>query len=257
MSKKKRTQKEEVGGTVEIKRDKSQKVPQRDKLKQELSIYTRDDYTEKQKYLIDLILDKKTNIVFVSGCAGTSKTHIAVYAGLKALSNKSQSDILYLRSAVESASKSLGALPGEVNDKIGPYLIPLQDKLEEMLPKCEVDALIKDQRIQGNVVNYIRGASWNAKYIIVDESQNLTKEELKTVLSRMGKYSKLIICGDPDQSDLKEKSGFMDMFDKFNSPTSEEYGIYCFSFSRADIVRSKFLGYILDVIEGTYTPELQ
>jgi phosphate starvation-inducible PhoH-like protein len=199
-------------------------------------------------------LDKKTNIVFVSGCAGTSKTHTAVYAGLKALNSKTQSDILYLRSAIESASKSLGALPGDAGSKIEVYLLPLHDKLEEMLPKNEIDALTKEKRIEGNVVNYIRGASWNAKFVIVDEAQNLTKEELKTILSRMGRHSKLVICGDPGQSDLKDKSGFLPLFDLFNEPESKDYGIHCFGFTREDIVRSKILGYILDKIEGVYHP---
>jgi len=234
--------------------DNSVRVPQREKLKQELHIYHRNDLTEKQKELVELILDKKTNIVFISGCSGVSKTFCAVYAGLMALNNKAQSDILYLRSAIESSSKSLGALPGDINLKITPYLAPLYDKLEELLPKPDVDLLTNENRINGNVVNFIRGASWNAKFVIVDESQNLNAQELKTVLSRMGKHSKLIILGDPSQSDLKEKSGFMSFFDLFNSEESKDYGIHCFSFTRADIVRSKFLGYILDKIEGVYTP---
>lgn len=240
---------EEIG-----KKDKSQKVPQRDKIKQELSILHRDDLTQKQLDYIDLILDKNTNIVFINGPAGSSKTYVAVYAALMALNKKSQSDILYLRSAIESSSRSLGHLPGSAEEKINVYLAPLQDKLEELLPKNEVDALIKDQRIIGNVVNYIRGASWNAKFVIVDESQNLTPKELKTVMSRLGKYSKLIILGDPGQSDLKEESGFLKYFDLFNSEESKEYGIHAVSFTRADIVRSKILGYILDKIERTYTP---
>jgi len=254
MSKPKKASKKVAAENGEVKIDKSPKIPQRDKLKSELSIYHREDLTQKQKDLVELILDKKTNIVFISGCAGTSKSFTAIYAGLLALNNKTQSDILYLRSAIESSSKSLGALPGEIGLKISPYLAPMQDKLEELLPKNEVDALIKDTRISGNVVNFVRGASWNARFVIVDESQNMTPCELKTIITRLGKYSKLIICGDPGQSDLKEKSGFLPFFDMFNNEESKDYGIHCFSFTREDIVRSKFLGYILDRIEGTYTP---
>lgn len=252
MSKKTRARKEEVLG--EMKKDRSPVIPQRDKLKVELNIYERPDLTQKQKDLVDLILDKKTNIVFVSGGAGTSKTFTAIYAGLLALNNKNQSDILYVRSAVESSSKSLGHLPGDANEKIDPYLMPLHDKLDELLPKSEVELLKKENRIAGNVINFVRGASWNAKFVVCDEAQNLTKDELKTLISRMGKYSKLIICGDPGQSDLKEKSGFQPVFDLFSGEESKDYGIHCFSFTREDIVRNKFLGYILDKFEGTYTP---
>jgi len=254
MSKKHRSVKDNES-PVGAKKDESPIIPQRDKLKSELTIFHRKDLTDKQKELIELILDKKTNIVFVSGCAGTSKSFTAIYAGLLALNNKAQSDILYLRSAIESASKSLGALPGDLELKVSPYLAPLYDKLEELLPKGDVDRLKKENRIAGNVVNFVRGSSWNAKYVIVDESQNLTPLELKTIVTRLGKYSKLIVCGDPGQSDLKEKSGFMPMFDLFNNGESKDYGIHCFSFTRADIVRSKFLGFVLDKIEGTYNPQ--
>lgn len=238
------------------KKDKSQKVPQRDKLKHDLNIYHRDDLTEKQKQYLDIILDKKTNIVFLSGPSGSSKTFLSLYAGLMALNSKTQSDILYLRSAIESASKSLGALPGDILEKVNPYLSPLHDKLEELLPSNEATMLIKENRISGNVVNFIRGSSWNARFVIVDEGQNLTHLELKTVMTRLGKYSKLIILGDPSQSDLNGKSAFMPYFDLFNSEESKDYGIHCLSFSRQDIVRSRILGYILDRIEGTYTPPI-
>jgi phosphate starvation-inducible PhoH-like protein len=247
-------QKDKSESNVEVNHDKSQKVPQRDKLKNSLSIYHRDDLTEKQKEILQLILDKKTNIVFINGAAGTSKTFLAIYAGLIALNNKTQSDILYLRSAIESSSRSLGALPGNIDEKMDPYLMPLYDKLEELLPKNESEALIKEKRITGNVVNFIRGSSWNAKFIIVDESQNLTPGELKTIVTRLGKYSKLIILGDSGQSDLKEKSGFLPFFDLFSGEESHDYGIFCRAFTKQDIVRSKILGYMLDKIEGTYTP---
>lgn len=239
---------------VEEHKDRSQKVPQRDKIKTSLSIYHRNDLTEKQKGILELILDKKTNIVFISGCAGTSKTYLAVYAGLMALNNKTQSDILYLRSAIESASKSLGYLPGDKDLKTEVYLAPLKDKLDELLPRTEMEELMKDGRIKGEMVNYIRGSSWNAKYVIAEESQNYSKNEILTIMTRLGKHSKLIIIGDPGQVDMKEKSAFMPFFDLFNTEESKDYGIYCVSFTRADIVRSKILGYILDKIEGTYTP---
>lgn len=252
MSKKKRP-KEEVSAQPEVKKDKSQRIPQRDKLKQELSIYHRDDLTHKQKEFLGIILDKKTNIVFLKGPAGTSKTFLAVYAALIALSNKNQSDILYVRAPIE-VGKSIGHLPGTEAEKVNAYLAPLYDKVEELLPKNEAEMLLKDSRIAGTVPNYLRGQNWNARFVIVDEAQNLGPVEMKVIISRLGKYGKLIFLADESQADIKGPVEFLRYFDLFNNEESKEYGIHALSFAREDIVRSPILGYILDRIEGVYNP---
>ncbi len=229
--------------------DHSSQVPQRDKIGFELSIRQRNDLTEKQKQLIDLILDKNTKVVFVSGPAGTSKTFISVLAGLMLMNKHSISDILYIRSVIESASRSMGYLPGLAEDKMEPYLRPLYDKLEEMLPKTDVDRLAKEKRIEGCPVNFLRGASFNAKFILVDESQNLDLKEATTVITRLGKFSKLIMAGDPSQSDINGRSSFLKLFDLFNDEESRANGIHCFSFTKDDIVRSGILKYIVTRLE--------
>ena len=229
---------------------KSPYVYQRDKITLDLNIRQRDDLTENQKKLMDIILDKKTKMVFVEGPAGTSKTFIAVLCGLMLLQKHSVSDLIYIRSVVESASKSLGFLPGDQDEKMGVFLAPLFEKLDEMLPKCEIDKLVKDNRIEGTPVNYLRGASFNAKYILVDEAQNLDYKELTTVVTRLGAYSKMIIVGDRFQSDINGKSGFMKFFDMFNDEQSREEGIHSFCFTRADVVRSGVLKYILERLEN-------
>lgn len=248
MSKKKRLPKDSAI-VNEVKKDHSPKVYQKDKIKVELTIAERDDWTEKQKQLIQLIEDKKTKVVFIQGPAGTSKTFTSIYAGLQLMNKKSISDIVYVRSIAESASKSLGSLPGEANEKMLPFLMPLHDKLDELLPKNEINQLVKEERIQGIPINYLRGASLNAKFVIIDEAQNLDFKELTTAITRIGKYSKFIILGDPLQSDI-HKSGFMTMFDLFNSPESAEQGIHSFSFGKEDIVRSGILKYIVEKIES-------
>lgn len=253
MSKKKRLNEEISNQTETIKKDKSQKIPQRDKLKQELSIYHREDLTEKQREFLDIILNKKTNIVFIKGPAGTSKTFLAVYAALIALSNKQQSDILYVRAPIE-VGKSLGHLPGTEAEKVNAYLAPLYDKVEELLPTNEAEMLLKDNRIAGTVPNYLRGQNWNARFVIVDESQNLGPVEMKVIISRLGKYGKLIFLADESQADIKGPVEFLRYFDLFNSEESKEFGIHALSFGRKDIVRSPILGYILDKIEGVYNP---
>lgn len=211
---------------------------------------------EKQKKLIELILDKKTKVVFISGPAGTSKTYLAILCGLYLLNMGKVSDLVFVRSIVESASRSLGSLPGEANDKMAPFLMPLYDKLEELLSKEDADRLVKENRITGTVINYLRGASINAKVVIAEEAQNFDKKELTTFLTRIGEFSKFIVIGDPDQSDINGKSGFMPMFDLFNDDLSKEKGIHCFSFTKDDIVRSGILGYIVERIQNL-TPKTQ
>ncbi len=238
------------------KTDKSPRVFQNDKIGFELDIQERTDLIPKQKELIELIEDKHTKVVFVQGPAGTSKTFTAVYAALKLMNKKAISDILYVRSIAESASKSLGSLPGEADEKMSPFLMPLRDKIDELLPKQQAVALEKEKRIQGIPVNYLRGASINAKVVIIDEAQNLNKKELVTALTRIGKYSKFIILGDANQSDIKD-SGFMGLFDLFNDSESAAEGIHCFAFTREDIVRSGILKFIVEKIEGGYVPPVK
>lgn len=236
--------------SIDNGKDKSVLVPQKEKIGFELIIRERNDLTEKQKSLNDLILDKETKVVFINGPAGTSKTFCAIYCGLKLLNEKRVSDIVYVRTIIESASKSLGSLPGEMGLKMEPFLMPLMDKMHEFLPSEQVKKLIASECVRGIPVNYLRGASLNAQYIICDESQNFTFKELTTAITRLGQFSKIIILADPNQSDINGKSGFMPMFDLFNSEESKKQGIHCFSFTKDDIVRSGILRYISERIEN-------
>lgn len=231
-------------------KDFSPKVFQRNKIDYELNIKQRDDLTERQKQLIDIILDKEIKVVFLSGPAGTSKTFVSVLAGLMLMNKHNISDIIYIRSVIESASKSMGYLPGLAEDKMEPYARPMIDKLEEMLPQDQINQLIKEKRVEALPVNFLRGNSFNAKFIIADEAQNFDIKELTTIITRLGKFSKLIISGDPSQSDINGKSGFIKFFDLFNDEESKNNGLYCFSFTKDDIVRSGILKYIIEKIEN-------
>lgn len=229
--------------------DLSPKVPQRDKIDYPLNIRERNDLTEKQKQLIDLILDKNTKLIFLDGPAGTSKTFSAILAGLMLLNKHAVSDILYIRSIAESASKSLGSLPGTTEEKIMPFLMPLVEKLDELLPRPDVARLLKEERVSGMPINYLRGASFNARFILADESQNLNKKELTTLITRLGMFSKMVVAGDKDQSDINGMSGFSYFFDLFNDEESRQNGIHCFAFTKEDIVRSGILKYIIGRLE--------
>jgi phosphate starvation-inducible PhoH-like protein len=232
------------------KKDVSPKVYQREKIDYELKLRGL-EWTPKQSSFIDLATDKDTKIVFLSGPAGTSKSILAVYSALMLLNQKRVSDIIYVRTIVESAVHSMGTLPGDADQKLHFFVSVLNDKLEELLPAADIKRLHTDERVKGMPVNYLRGASYNAKVVIVDEAQNATFSELLTSLTRIGKFTKYFILGDPMQTDLKhkEQSGFKLMFDLFNDEESRQQGIHCVEFTKDDIMRSEILKFIIDRVE--------
>lgn len=229
-----------------MKKDQSPVVPQRDKIKERLTV--RDlNWTEKQKVIIDASLDKHNKIIVLNGPAGSSKTLLAVYSALKLLNEKKVSDIIYIRSAVESSDAKLGYLPGDVGEKLHFYNLPFYDKLEELLSRNQIDLLRKEERISAFPVGFTRGASWNAKCIIVDESQNLTLREIVTILTRIGNFTKLFLLADPTQSDLTNgKSGGFERVQKlFDDEESRNMGIIQFEFDEEDIMRSLLVRFLV------------
>lgn len=249
-SKKKKRQPAAAAVQTEPTKDTSPRVHQREKIDFVLNLKGL-DWTEKQKAFIELATSRETRIVFLSGPAGTSKSILAVYCALQLLNERKISDIIYVRTIVESASQSMGTLPGDENDKLKFFVSVLNDKLEELLPTGDIKKLHADERVKGMPVNYLRGASYNAKAVIVDEAQNGTFNELLTCLTRIGKFTKYFILGDPTQSDLKNKdqSGFKSMFDVFNTTAAQEKGIYCVEFGKEDIMRSEILKFIIEQVE--------
>jgi len=230
--------------------DRSPIIPQRNKLHSTLDIYQR-ELRPKQQDFINLILDKQSKLIFVSGPAGTGKTFLAVQAALMLINTKRVSDLIYVRSVVESADVKMGFLPGEVNEKMAPYLQPLMDKLEELLPKNQIDLLKKEDRITGVPIGHLRGRNWNAKVIIGDEIQNTTFKEIFTLITRVGEFAKIIILGDPEQSDINGKSGFLKMISIFDDEESRQNGIYVFRFNEEDIVRSSLVRFIVKKTKKT------
>lgn len=231
-------------------KDTSPVIPQRNKIRNQLSIHQR-QLNDKQQQFLEIATDKNTKLIFLSGPAGSSKTYMAVYAALTLLNQRRVSDLIYIRSAVESSEAKLGFLPGETEDKMAPYLAPLIDKLTELLPKGDIDALKKDDRICSVPVGFLRGLNWNAKVIVADECQNMTFKELFTLITRMGEFSKIFICGDPDQSDINGKSGFLKMISYFDDEESRTNGIQVFKFNEEDIVRSGLVQFIIKKVRKT------
>jgi len=206
--------------------------------------------TEKQTQLLKIIFDNDSKIIFISGPAGTSKTYVAIYGALQLYNMNNERGITYVRTIAESGEKSLGALPGEMAEKINPYMMPMNEKLDELLIPGQASTLKEKEIVKGMPINYLRGASWRDEIVIADESQNFTFKELTTLMTRLGEGSKLIICGDPMQSDINGRSGFADMYSLFNDEESKEKGIHTFHFGPEDIKRSEILKYVISKIQN-------
>ena len=245
MSKKKRLLKQKQTHNNENAKDKSPIVHQAEKLERPVQIRQRPDLTNKQKDFLKLALDKYTKVIFLSGPSGSSKSFLATLAVLELMNLKKVSDLIYIRSIVESSENKMGYLPGNAEEKLTPYIEPLMEKLDELLFAADVNALLKDKRIDGKPTGYLRGLSWNAKGIIMDEAQNSTRKELITLLTRVGQFSRLFICGDPMQSDINGKSGFAEICNIFDDEESKKNGIHVFYLTEEDIVRSELVKFIV------------
>jgi len=204
--------------------------------------------TEKQIELVKLIQNENTNIVFVEGACGTGKSFSAILGALQLFNNNdSYEKIIYIRSIVESADKSIGALPGNLKEKTAPFAAPLFDKMVQLLDEKMVKELFSTNQIEFSPINFLRGEDWKNRIIILDEAQDLSLREIETVMTRIGKNTKLIICGDSRQSDIGRKSGFLKVMNVFESAVdSKRWGIESFQFTIDDIVRSPFLKFIVE-----------
>ncbi len=146
----------------------------------------------------------KNDMLFAVGPAGTGKTYTAVAIAVKALRNKEVRRIVLTRPAVE-AGENLGFLPGDLKEKLDPYMQPLYDALRDMIPFQKLESYIEKGVIQIAPLAFMRGRTLNDSYVILDEAQNTTHNQMKMFLTRMGKNAKFIITGDPGQIDLPKK----------------------------------------------------
>ena len=161
-----------------------------------------------QKQYVDEIREKM--IVFGLGPAGTGKTYLAVAKAVRAFQDRRIRRIILTRPAVE-AGENLGFLPGTLNDKVDPYLRPLYDALSDMLGPDQLHRYLDDGTIEVAPLAYMRGRTLNDAYVILDEAQNTTEQQMKMFLTRLGEGSRMVITGDTTQIDLpdKQKSGLV------------------------------------------------
>lgn len=194
--------------------------------------------TERQADYEDAIAASR--ITFGIGPAGTGKTYFAAMKAAEALHNREIRKIYLTRPAVE-AGETLGFLPGDLDEKYEPYLRPFKDALIEFFGAGHVEYLIKNKIIEPVPLGFLRGATIKNAWLLADEMQNATKEQMKMLLTRMGKDSKFIINGDPKQSDISS-SGLMDGVRR----TVKVEGISHVEFTRQDVVRDDIVQAILE-----------
>lgn len=224
------------------------RILQRESIRPRDKIRIRDfNWTDKQKQFINLASSKNTKIILVKGPAGSSKTLISVYSALHLLNDAKVSEIIYLRSAVESSDARLGFLPGDADQKLHFFNLPFMHKMEELINESDSKKLQKDERISCYPVNFSRGMSWDGKCMILDEAQNSSVREIITVLTRLGMGSKCFVLADPNQTDLKNGSrgGFNKIYDVLNDKKSKDNGIFTFEFAEKDIVRSDLVRFLV------------
>jgi phosphate starvation-inducible PhoH-like protein len=210
-----------------------------------LTIKNKYSLSEVHKSFLDLCLYDKTKMALVDGPAGTAKTYLAVLAALTLYKEKKIDQIVYIRSIVESATKSIGALPGEVDEKFKPWALPMLEKLNELLTPSAATNLITDGVIKCIPVNFVRGLTFHNSFVIIDEAQNLTREELVTILTRFGHNSRYVVVGDSLQKDIGKHSGFKDILRCFDDEESMKQNIHTMTFGESEIVRSMILRFIV------------
>ncbi|CAM1363182.1 PhoH family protein [Tenacibaculum xiamenense] len=158
--------------------------------------------TENQRKMVSLM--SKNDMLFAVGPAGTGKTYTAVALAVKALKEKEVRRIILTRPAVESG-ENLGFLPGDLKEKLDPYMQPLYDALRDMIPHEKLQAYLENGTIQIAPLAFMRGRTLDNAFVILDEAQNTTHAQMKMFLTRMGRHAKFIITGDPGQIDLPRK----------------------------------------------------
>jgi phosphate starvation-inducible PhoH-like protein len=189
----------------------------------------------------------RDDMIFALGPAGTGKTYLAVAQAVSMLIGGQVDRLILSRPAVE-AGERLGFLPGDMKDKVDPYLRPLYDALYDMLPTEQVERRIASGEIEIAPLAFMRGRTLNDAFIILDEAQNTTPLQMKMFLTRFGMRSRMIICGDPNQVDLPEpgRSGLADAVSKLEGIRN----IATVRFTAADVVRHPLVGRIVEAYEG-------
>ena len=196
--------------------------------------------TPNQQKMVDYI--QKNDMIFAIGPAGTGKTYTAVALAVKALKEREVRKIILTRPAVESG-ENLGFLPGDIKEKLDPYMQPLYDALRDMIPHEKLESYLEKGTIQIAPLAFMRGRTLDEAFVILDEAQNTTHSQMKMFLTRMGKKAKFIINGDPEQIDLPRKqiSGLIESLRILKNVK----GIKVVTLDESDVIRHRLVKEII------------
>ena len=199
----------------------------------------------KQEEYYNYLNDESKSIVIATGPAGTGKTFLGTTYAVKQLKNGVVNKLLICRPAVSVSGENHGFLPGSIEQKMEPWLLPMFDILEQHWSMKDIAHMLEEKIIEVVPLMYMRGRSFNDTFIIFDESQNSTPEQMKMILTRMGENTRMIITGDLDQSDHKQLNGLYDISIKLKKSASNN--IATCEFSCEHVERSKIVKYVLRI----------
>lgn len=201
--------------------------------------------TQNQQSYIDTV--SNNTITFCQGVAGSGKTHIAIGIALEYLLDNRVKKIIITRPVVESGEK-IGYLPGTAEEKLHPYLLPILDEINYFIPMSQYAALKLNNKVEIVPLGLMRGRSFHNSFIVADECQNATYDQLKMLLTRIGMDSKMVLTGDIGQSDLSynHRGGFPTMIKSLNNI----HGIGLSNLNNSDIIRNPIIGSILEALDN-------
>ena len=193
---------------------------------------------EEQRQAIQLI--KQNQIVFIYGIPGTGKTYIPVIYGLRELLFGKYDKLVFTRPCVEANGEKLGMLPGGYDDKIAPYMIPIFDIIGDKMPLRDLRKFMDEGRIKTLPLAYLRGITFNNSFVVADESQNTTPQQMRLLLTRLGKDSKIVITGDLNQTDIPGRNGLKDAIERLTGISE----IASIEFTEKSMVRNPIIPFI-------------
>ena len=204
--------------------------------------------TRNQERLVLALQDSSQHIVITAGPAGTGKTYLGVLAAVKAFRAGEVDRIVLTRPAVEVAGEKHGFLPGDLNQKMDPWVRPITDILREYYRQQDITAMIEEQKIEIAPLSFMRGRTFKSSYIIADEMQNATPSQCKMLMTRIGEGSKIVITGDTDQADRRiADNGLADILTRLKKGGVK--GISLCEFESKDIQRHHMITHVLKLYE--------
>jgi len=193
----------------------------------------------------ELFKSIKNNIItIVYGPPGTGKTMISVASALNSFFKCHYGKIIFTRPCIEAEGENLGFLPGDLNEKISPYMIPIFDFLSEYMEKSQIERMVVDGKIITMPLAFLRGVTFKNSFVLLDEAQNTTPKQMRMFLTRIGEDCKIVMTGDPNQSDIRATNGLVDVITRLDG--IPDIGIV--KFDQEDVVRHE----IVKIIEKRY-----